>query len=1362
MLILQIPKKIRQLSRFLLLFLVAGSLSAQLRYFDKIPTLEGDVNLSVRQVLQDKQGIIWLATFSGLYLFEGDEYILQHQFSSINKINPDVTALLEDNDNNIWIGTNDGLYKYNPENEELTTFRTDANASNSLTTNKIRSLAIDKFGRIWIGTYDKGLFVYDADLNGFIPIVFDNYTQHVPVYIKTIFTNSKGEIWFGTLNNGLYRFSYKNSQIESVLNFREEDKRLKLSNNYVFEIFEDIDGTMAVGTRNGLNIYNATQETFEDISTDAFWTGSMNNYFRSIIRDRNNKLWIGTWGGLIVCNSFSDIQTGNYQLVIHNKNSANSISHNQIMDVFQDVSGIIWMATENGLNRYDPYYNQFQPLTGEAISKFSEQTATDFFEWKNGIIMLTLSDGLLLEQDNVLKPFCSKTFQEFKNEKFYALCVDSKQNVWAGSSNGLLIWLDSTSKKILTFKHSSENIPIHSIVELENGALAVGTYGEGLKYFNSKTGKFQSDRGLSATIQINDIYIDTKKQLWVATQLGIFKKGLKTEAFEYYLPDNPDSILNPNIYFDIAESASGIIYVGGRNGLYRYNDSINAFVRINFDSQVKLWVTDLQFDSNQNLWLNLNFNKIAKWDVDADELFTFSVNNGIRSSSYNKRGFFIDNNDRILISGFDQIFEFNITDLVSNKFSPKPIFTALRINNTEIHPGVKLNNQQILDKNISYEKELVLNHLNKDFTISFTSVSYLNSKENQFKYILHGYDEHWHMSNAHEARYADLTPGRYTFEVFGSNNDGKWSEASAKINIRILPAPLLSTFAFIIYFLCLIIGVYFVRRFIIARIRLRHELLIEKVKRDKEEKFNQERLRFFTNISHELRTPLTLIMGPIKDLLESEKPKNEVVRLHQLILNNSQRLLSLVNQLLDFRKSLHQNMKLKVINTNLVEVVESNIEAFAYMANEKNIRVEFKTSEPRLNGWFDLEKLDIILFNILSNAFKYTPAFGIVDIEVNIASPNKNLNTQHIELSITNTGKGIPKQLQEKVFERFYQVVDKSDITKFNTGTGIGLSLVKDLVELHHGKISLKSEPGKFTTFTIYLPYSKEDYSGDEIFDFKRDADRRTRELIKTIEPKDDESIFEKTNLHTETILIVEDNTELREYLAGFLSKSYKVYSAIDGIDGLERCLDNNPDLIVSDVMMENMDGFNFCRKIKSTPEVSHIPVILMTALANVENKLEGYKTGADDYITKPFEPELLKLRIRNVLDNRRKIKEEFIQNDAITANELTISKIDEEFLNKVIDLVNDNLDNASFDIDSFSKQLGMSTSQLYRKIKAITGISPNEFIRTYRLRKAEKMISETNLTISEIAYKVGFNDSLYFSKCFKKQFGISPSKFRK
>ncbi len=1332
-------------------------LTAQTYSFDKVPTQDGIVNLSVRQIIQDHNGFLWIATFSGLYKYEGDEFIVKHDFLH-DEINPDVTSLILDADNNIWIGTNNGLSKYNPFTEKIITYYHNEKDPNSVGSDKIRCLGIDNSGRIIVGTFDAGLYIHDSVSDSFSKIDFAGKNVLPPVHVRSILTEENGKIWIGTLNDGLYCFTHSGSKVDSVCNFRNEDPEYHLSNNNVYYIFKDKDGTIAACTKDGINIYNTQTAGFEIIRTSESTNYSLTNFFRTIFRDNGGKLWIGTWGGLFICDSFSDLHQDRYELLTHKRNVPNSIFSEQIMNVFQDNSGAVWIATENGLNKFDPYKNQFQPLGGELISGLKEQTSTAFGEWNGGILILTLSDGILHKKENMISRIYEKQLLEFENEKLYSIFIDSKKNNWIGSFSGLLIKINSTDQSTSVFNHSSESIPIYSISELENGILVIGTGGNGLKYFDTKTREFSNDLRLPGNGTINDIIFDNDKNLWVATQNGIFRRPYGSDQFEYYLPDDPVKVLNPNIFLDIVETDKGEIVIGGRNGLYIYDPQSNAFNKKTFENIPPLWITNIQIDSKKNMWFNLNFNRIAKWNVGTGEARIFSVNNGIRTSPYNRRGFFIDQNDKLYISGFDQIYQFETSKLITNTFSPMPVFTKLVINNTEVHVGTELNKQVILESSIESQQKIILNNNNKDFTLSFNSTSYLNNKENKYRYILHGYDINWQIGNNKSAHYTNLNPGKYTFEVNSANNDGLWSDNSAKLEIRVKPAPLRSFWAIILYIIIATVSVFQIRKIVNARIQLRRELLIERVKRDNEEKFHQERLRFYTNISHELRTPLTLIMGPIKQLISEEIQNSANSRLHSLILNNSQRLLSLVNQLLDFRKSIYQGMKLKATFSNIVETVETNLDAFSFMAKEKLINVQFIRDDDVLNGWFDIEKLNIILFNILSNAFKYTPELGSVTVELKNGDPSSLSGKSHIELMVSNSGKEIPQSEQDKVFERFYQVPDKANST--NTGTGIGLSLVKALVELHHGKITLASKPGEMTCFAIFIPHEREEYSVEEVFDFKRDADRRTKELVDNLKQRVNEPLNTDTEIELQKILIVEDNAELSGFLSEYLSSNYQVFTADNGYDGLGICERENPDIVISDVMMEKMDGLKFCQKLKYTQEISHIPVILMTALASVENKMTGYKAGADDYITKPFEPELLKIRVKNILDNLEKRKKEFGRDLRISASELTISKIDEDFLNQITGLLEKNLDNSDFDIDSFCRNLGVSSSYLYRKIKNITGLSPNEFIRTYRLRKAAVLFRESKMNVSEIAYHVGFNDPLYFSKCFKKQFGISPSMY--
>jgi signal transduction histidine kinase/ligand-binding sensor domain-containing protein/AraC-like DNA-binding protein len=1347
----------------LLLILLSGILNgfSQNRSFNKILTQDGEENLSVRQIMQDKHGFLWLATFNGLYRYKGDDYIVRHEFKDKIEINSDVTAIAQDQENNIWIGTNNGLLKYNVITEDIVTYFSDIKDSLTLSDDKIRCLEVDQQGRIWIGTREGGLNVYDPVKDGFVRVTLVNegVSINMPSYVKCILSAKDGKIWMGTWQNGLYCLEVSDTKIKAVQNYRVEDAEHPLSHNYVYCLYEDTDGKIVAGTRNGLNVYEPATGKIESYHLSGGTSQSkMNNIFRSVIRIENQKLWIGTWDGLIICDRFQDLESGDFELILHDRKNAHSISHDQIMGVFQDKSGSIWIGTENGLNNYDPYQNQFQRLTDNVIEDLSEQTATAFFPYKDGMLILTLSNGLIFKNQYGTQYLPTNNgFAQFK-EKLYSLVVDDKDNIWVGTYNGLLIKMDARTQRFSTYKYSDDRVPIYAIEAAKDGTVLVGTNGEGLKYFHPDTEKFTSQTGLSGSVNINDVHLGKNGTLWIAAEVGIFRQKAGDDFFENYLPDNNNEILYPNVFIDIAESEEGEIFVGGRNGLYKYETSLNTFSAVEFANAERLWVTNIDFDDTRNMWLNLNFNRIAKWDRKSDDLDYFNINNGIRSSQYNRRGFYINQQDVLYLSGFDQIYQFNTSVTIENNYSPTPVFTSFTINNTDVHVGTKINNQEVLTQNINQTPGITLSNRNKDFTLSFTTTSYLNKSDNRYKYKLHGYDKDWYTGSQHTAHYTNLSPGKYSFEAYAANNDGIWSSEPAILSIRIKPSPLLSARAIFLYAIIFVVAFYQIRKIILARIRLKQELLIERVKRDNEDKFHQERLQFYTNISHELRTPLTLIMGPIKQLIDEEKEDKSKIKLQQFVLNNAQRLLSLVNQLLDFRKSVYQGMKLKVTYSNIVEVVKSTLQAFEFMAREKVIQTEFKTYDQSIFGWFDQEKLDIILFNILSNAYKYTPEQGLINIDLNVSAANARYKFEHIELRITNTGKGIEKNEQDKVFDRFYRGDGKGEST--HTGTGIGLSLVKNLVELHHGIITLESEPGKSTTFIVVLPLKKSEYTDDEIFDFKRDANRRTRELIKYTKPLNEKSGLAADMKNKKRIVVIEDNYELREFLYGFLSEEYQVYTANNGKEGLKVCEKENPDIVVSDIMMDKMDGLLFCEKLKSSPAISHIPVILMTALASVENKIEGYKMGADDYITKPFEPELLKIRVRNILNNREKLISGYKNDFSITPKELTLSKPDEDLIQNIIDFVEKHIDNSGLNKDMLCKELGVSYSYLYRKLKHIVGTSPTDFVQSLRLKKAAQMLSQTDLNVSEVAYKVGYNDALYFSKCFKKQFGASPSNY--
>jgi signal transduction histidine kinase/DNA-binding response OmpR family regulator len=614
--------------------------------------------------------------------------------------------------------------------------------------------------------------------------------------------------------------------------------------------------------------------------------------------------------------------------------------------------------------------------------------------------------------------------------------------------------------------------------------------------------------------------------------------------------------------------------------------------------------------------------------------------------------------------------------------------------------------------------------------------------------MLEGFDKNWITtnSNSRTVQYTNLYPGNYTFKIKASNSDGHWSKESS-YEIKVLPPFWLTPIALLLFLVLLFFIYYFVRKEIRSRIQLRQELLTEKVNREQDIKLNNEKLRFFTNISHELRTPLTLILGPAKQLMEEGNASEYQKSRYNLIHQNASRMLNLVNQVLDFRKAQAGELKLKVSKTDIVAYSKNIFDSFKELAYNKNIRLNFNTANEEITGWIDNDKYDKVLYNLLSNALKFTNNYGNVDLFIRLKEGEEGV----LVVEVSDNGIGIPLKSQEKIFKRFYQVTNSKE---HNTGSGIGLSLVKSLVALHKGNIKVESAPDKGSIFTVEFPIDRNFFTDKEVFEYVLKNDN----LSMSLPEKSMKKILQNTEVK-QKILVVEDNVELRKYLVDYLSDYYKVYDAENGLEGLKICRQIKPILCVADVMMPVMNGLDFCQELKKDEFISHIPVVLLTALSDNEDKVKGYGIGADGYIVKPFEPSLLKTVIENIIKSRLELKEKFSGEVESKIGLLTHSPIDEDFMAKVTNLINDNISELELSTEFLCDKLGVSSSKLYRKIKELTDLAPNEFIRTIRLKKAAQLLKTKKYNVSEVTDLVGFNDPLYFSRCFKKQFGFPPSK---
>jgi len=680
------------------------------------------------------------------------------------------------------------------------------------------------------------------------------------------------------------------------------------------------------------------------------------------------------------------------------------------------------------------------------------------------------------------------------------------------------------------------------------------------------------------------------------------------------------------------------------------------------------------------------------------------------------------------------------------------MITEFKIQNEEIEPGVEINGQIPLIKDINDIKDITLEYKNRNFSLQFSAPSYVKEKLNRFEYMLEGFDEDWisTTSNSRTVQYTNLFPGDYTFKIKSSNSDGFWSDVNAYY-ITIKPPFWLTYQALFLFLALLILIIYFIRKEMKNRLRLKQELVTEKVNRERDIKLNNEKLRFFTNISHELRTPLTLILGPAKQLLEesnnnsSDYQKSRFNLIHQ----NASRLLNLVNQVLDFRKAQTGELKLKVSKTDILLFTTNTFDSFKEFAFNKQIDLNIISEVENLFGWIDRDKFDKILYNLLSNAIKFTNKYGHVDLFVKLKENDKNT----LVIEVSDDGIGIPLKSQEKIFTRFYQATNSKEN---NTGSGIGLSLVKSLVELHKGTIVVISKPNEGSTFTVEIPIDRESYTKKEVFEFISNKEVDEPEIFVPAKRK-------TTNTEIkDKVLVIEDNIELRKYLIDYLSAYYKVYEAENGKEGLQLCRKIKPMLCVADVMMPVMDGLEFCNELKNDEFISHIPVILLTALSENEDKVKGYDVGADSYLVKPFDPSLLKSVIVNTIKTRLELKAKFSNEMESEVGLLTHSPIDKELMDQVTNIIEEHIDDVDLTTNYLCQELGMSSSKLYRKIKELTDLAPNEFIRTIRLKKSAQLLKTKKYNVSEVTDLIGFNDPLYFSRCFKKQFGFPPSKLLK
>ncbi|MEP1487522.1 MAG: two-component regulator propeller domain-containing protein [Algibacter sp.] len=1336
-------------------------LSGQNIKFEHYNDNDGLSHNSVRQIVQDKKGFLWLGTFSGLNRFDG--YQFKSYMSSAttkNRLhNDDITVLeLDESLNNLWIGTRKGLTLFKLDTHKFITYLPEKDNPNSLPDEEIRSVHVDEFSRIWVGTKSSGLYLFFPDENRFSKVHIEGFN-----YIKEIFEDKKGNIWIGSYDSGsVAKITLDDlGQITKIVEYTLSIPNSNDINPYINFIYEDFKSDIFVGTREGLYKLDLASNVFINLYIeDDTVRENLGPYFLSVAQAPDGKYWVGTLGGLLVCNELEDIKKGDFQWHYSILSDSNSLVDNLISALYFDDSGVLWIGTEDGLDKYDPFENQFKLNKNISLHIDNQAPRIRGFSktYDDKIIVATRHNGLFISEKEDFIPL-----YHIKNDIASIYSYNGKI-FYCGLWDGRILIYDYLKNSSKIIDVGFDKSPVFAFEKCIDETLVVASFGEGAVVLDTKTLQIMMPKGdLLSGFQINKVVLDSDNNLWFATESGVATYNLISKETNIYVQNSDAGKGLPhNNISDVIIDLSGNIWVATRLGLAMYNSSEKNFKGITAPKELRnKWITDIAVDANGYLWLNMNNNSIAKYNITSNRPHIYHVKSGNRLDVFSSSGFYNFDSSKIYLAGKNGVVSFSPLEIKENKLSRAPIITEFKIQNKEVVPRLRINGQVPFEKDFNYSKAVELNYGNRNFSVQFSTPSFTNTRLNKFQYKLEGFDENWieTTSNSRTIQYTNLYSDDYVFKVKSRNSDGNWSEISA-YSIKISPSFWLSYKGIVLLLFVLSTMIYFARKQIKSRLKLKQELLLEKVMRERDEKLNNEKLRFFTNISHELRTPLTLILGPAKQLADQEDGNTYAKSRINLIYQNANRLLRLVNQILDFRRAETGALKLNVYKTKILSNTNDIFNSFVELAQSKNINFNLNIEDDLSDCWIDMEKYSKILYNLLSNAMKFTNNNGNVNLFLGI----EDVEEKKLIIEVSDDGIGIPIESQEKIFSRFYQAKNSKSST---TGTGIGLSLVKALVEMHKGTIKVESTPNSGSIFTIELPVYKAAYSQYEIVQFipnKIEDDSHVPikpliysniEMVKTKRVKVNTDVKHK-------ILIIDDNQELRKYVAEYLSDFFKVYEAENGKEGLEICRKIKPVLCVVDVMMPIMDGFEFVENLKTDENISHTGVILLTALAENENRIKGYKIGVDGYLVKPFDPSLLKTRIDNIIKIHFDLKQRFlgeVESDVMT---LAHSQIDIDLISKIKMVIEENISAPELTSGFLCRELAMSSSQLYRKITQLTDLSPNAFIRAIRLKKSATLLKTKKHNVSEVANMVGFSDPYYFSRCFKKQFGHAPSKLIK
>lgn len=1296
---------------------------------------------TINSIIQDDYGFMWFGTKDGLNRFDGLTFkVYRHIPNDLTSLGSSyILSLCKDTDGVLWVGTDVGLYAYDTTNDNFHPL-SDKAADGKSITERVNDINVDKNGDIWLTAGPQGVFKYSKAENRLY-----HYDLNDHVYAQCLEMDDKGRIWVGALNGGLFLYNHLRKQFEkmetkgfdlsqcntnvllcsdnrmyvgttelgllvltedgTLMTVENKNKELNLNASLIHSIERKSSSEILIGTEIGLVLYNEiSKETIRYYHQVSNSRSISDSAIYSIYKDREKGIWLGTY--------FDGINYLPYQfspfMQYYPQQDYLSISGERIREMCQDGMGRIWIGSEdNGLSCFDTKTKKFISYKQRRIGAFPNLlnvhglACDDRYLWigyyNGGIDRYDLLTGELRYMSLSEKIGCKV------NEDVFSLyCSQADRKLWIGTVRGVYTY-DIMEDK-MTCIHELGNIFVYDIKQDKNGCFWFATLGSGVICYHPETQKRTS-------------YVYNEKD-------------------DHSLPSN--KVLSTHI-----SSTGEVWFTTEGGGICRYDRKKDNFIRFNERNGLPNGVAyQIVEDSETNFWFGTN-NGLVKLDTKTGDVQTYTHNNGLISNQFNYKSGLIDTNGVIYFGMVKGMIAFDPRTFVENNYKPTVALTSFSLFNEE----VKIGSDSPLKQSINTTGSITLQHDQSTFAFEFVVLSFSSPKQNRYAYKMEGLDKEWNLLDRNNRIfYSNLPPGDYVFKVKGANSYGIWSEVEKSLDIHILPPFYLSRTARICYWL---FGVLFLcGMYILLRKRFinKHKKQIAAIEKEKEQEAIEAKIDFFTNVTHEIRTPLTLISSPLEYLLEDKDLKDNVRENLMVMQQNTRRLLQLSNQLLDFQRIENKGLKLYFADTNISQILSDTYNRFLPTARQRSLDCSLDIPDEPVWAKVDCEAFVKIVSNLLVNAIKYT--FTYIKVELKLTE-----KADAFLLIVENDGHLIGENLKEKIFEPFYQIKDGEKGYAGN-GSGLGLPLAKGLAQMHDGSLIYQVSPdGAANRFILSLPLKVDE---KRVSDSEQDVETEAG-ANENSESTMADSVPTKEG---STILLVEDNMDLLELMTKWLSPDYTIIKAVNGLVALQQLENKDVDLIVSDIMMPELDGLGLLKEVRSNYKFSHIPVIFLTAKNNLNSKIESLDSGADAYIEKPFSFSFLKAQIANLLEKRKEVKRLFSLYPIDAINSMAFNDTDQKFLAEVNQIIENNIDNPELNIDLLSGELGLSRSTLNRKFKGISELSPNEYIRLYRLKKAAAYLKSGKYRINEIVFLTGFSTSSYFAKCFQKQFGVLPKEY--